>query len=203
MTYSKLIFNHCVIIIKHCSPVDLNNLLSLRLAPNVSTSLLERISELHLAQRGTDTAQAEIRYLETSSQLAFYGLHQFHVRDAEKVDITLGVHHGGIFIFEKGFSSTKINQEVIRFFRNFVKPSGVAGDNRIILQTRLVLRQSARRQRGEQRGQNWFCLSDIGHGKTHLAHRRRASSLFPKRGLWRKGRVTKLSELLTQRLLIR
>jgi hypothetical protein len=83
-------------------PVDLNNLLSLRLAPNVSTSLLERISELHLAQRGTDTAQAEIRYLETSSQLAFYGLHQFHVRDAEKVDITLGVHHGGIFIFEKG-----------------------------------------------------------------------------------------------------
>jgi len=81
---------------------DLNNLLSLRLAPNVSTSLLERISELHLAQRGIDSGSAEMKYLETSSKLALYGLHQFHVRDAEKVDIILGVHHGGVFIFEKG-----------------------------------------------------------------------------------------------------
>ena len=82
--------------------MDINNLLSLRLAPNVSTSLLERISELHLAQRGISTATAEMKYLETSSKLPLYGLHQFHVRDAEKVHIILGVHHGGVFIFEKG-----------------------------------------------------------------------------------------------------
>ena len=82
--------------------LELNNLLSLRLAPNVSTSLLERISELHLSQRGLSVPAAEMKYLETSSKLPLYGLHQFHVRDAEKVDIILAVHHGGVFIFEKG-----------------------------------------------------------------------------------------------------
>ena len=57
-----------------------------------------------------DTQASEMKYLETCSNLPLYGLHQFHVRDAEKVDITLGVHYGGIYIFEKGKKNKLCNK---------------------------------------------------------------------------------------------
>jgi len=43
-----------------------------------------------------------MRYLETASRLPLYGLHQFHVKDAEHTHIILSVYSGGIIIFEKG-----------------------------------------------------------------------------------------------------
>ena len=48
------------------------------------------------------TNAAEMRYLETASKLALYGLHQFHVKDGEEAHIILSVFAGGIVIFEKG-----------------------------------------------------------------------------------------------------
>ena len=77
-------------------------LISLRLAPNMSPSLLARIKELHGSHRGMKTASAEMRYLETASKLPLYGLHQFHVKDAEEAHIILSVFAGGVMVFEKG-----------------------------------------------------------------------------------------------------
>ena len=86
------------------SPEELNCLLALRLAPNVTTSLLERISELHISHRGLKSNIAELKYLETASKLSLYGQHQFHVKDAESTHIILSVYSGGITIFEKGMT---------------------------------------------------------------------------------------------------
>jgi erythrocyte membrane protein band 4.1 len=80
---------------------ELNCLLALRLAPNVTTSLLERISELHISHHGLKSNIAELKYLETASKLSLYGQHQFHVKDAESTHIILSVYSGGITIFEK------------------------------------------------------------------------------------------------------
>jgi len=38
--------------------------------------------------------------LETASKLPLYGLHQFHVRDAENTDLVLACHFGGIYIMQ-------------------------------------------------------------------------------------------------------
>ena len=83
-------------------PKELNDLLALKLAPNVTTSLLERISELHMSHSGLKTSLAELKYLETASKLPLYGLHQFHVKDGEETHIILSVYSGGIMVFEKG-----------------------------------------------------------------------------------------------------
>ena len=80
----------------------MNDLLALKLAPNVTTSLLERISELHMSHSGLKTSLAELKYLETASKLPLYGLHQFHVKDGEETHIILSVYSGGIMVFEKG-----------------------------------------------------------------------------------------------------
>ena len=53
-------------------------------------------------ERGMKTASAEMRYLETASKLPLYGLHQFHVKDAEEAHIILSVFAGGVMVFEKG-----------------------------------------------------------------------------------------------------
>ena len=86
----------------------MNDLLALKLAPNVTTSLLERISELHMSHSGLKTSLAELKYLETASKLPLYGLHQFHVKDGEETHIILSVYSGGIMVFEKG-TLIKIN----------------------------------------------------------------------------------------------
>jgi hypothetical protein len=52
---------------------DHNALVSLKLAPNVSENLMQRISDLHVAQNGLKTSKAELKYLETASKLPLYG----------------------------------------------------------------------------------------------------------------------------------
>jgi len=89
-------------------PKELNDLLALKLAPNVTTSLLERISELHMSHSGLKTSLAELKYLETASKLPLYGLHQFHVKDGEETHIILSVYSGGIMVFEKGILLNRI-----------------------------------------------------------------------------------------------
>jgi len=89
-------------------PKELNDLLALKLAPNVTTSLLERISELHISNSGLKTSLAELKYLETASKLPLYGLHQFHVKDGEETHIILSVYSGGIMVFEKGIMLNRI-----------------------------------------------------------------------------------------------
>lgn len=79
---------------------DHNALVSLKLAPNVSENLMQRISDLHVAHNGLKTSKAELKYLETASKLPLYGLHQFHVRDAENTDLVLACHFGGIYIMQ-------------------------------------------------------------------------------------------------------
>jgi len=82
--------------------LDDEQLMALRLAPNMSSALMARIKELHRSHRGMKTSAAEMRYLETASKLALYGLHQFHVKDGEEAHIILSVFANGIVIFEKG-----------------------------------------------------------------------------------------------------
>jgi len=86
----------------HGLELDDEQLSALRLAPNMSPALLSRIKELHRSHRCMSTNAAEMRYLETASKLALYGLHQFHVKDGEEAHIILSVFAGGIVIFEKG-----------------------------------------------------------------------------------------------------
>ena len=100
----------------------MNDLLALKLAPNVTTSLLERISELHMSHSGLKTSLAELKYLETASKLPLYGLHQFHVKDGEETHIILSVYSGGIMVFEKGtmidsVPGSRLNSEKSQYFQ--------------------------------------------------------------------------------------
>ena len=174
-------------------PKELNDLLALKLAPNVTTSLLERISELHMSHSGLKTSLAELKYLETASKLPLYGLHQFHVKDGEETHIILSVYSGGIMVFEKGtliktwpglsglldpvrgpnslfWSSQRYN----------VKSNCLALYSWTILQALNILCPSPSWNCIKLNFKDWIPVSDVRDGQTDLANLNGTSSLLQK-----------------------
>ncbi|KAM9718794.1 band 4.1-like protein 3b isoform 4-T4 [Menidia menidia] len=86
----------------------------LRLAPNQTKELEEKIMELHKTYKGMTPAEAEIHFLENAKKLSMYGVDLHHAKlvgslyeclapaegeDSEGVEIMLGVCASGLLIY--------------------------------------------------------------------------------------------------------
>uniref|UniRef100_H3DBL8 Erythrocyte membrane protein band 4.1 like 3 n=1 Tax=Tetraodon nigroviridis TaxID=99883 RepID=H3DBL8_TETNG len=75
----------------------------LRLAPNQTKELEEKVMELHksynCAVRGMTPAEAEMHFLENAKKLSMYGVDLHHAKDSEGVEIMLGVCASGLLIY--------------------------------------------------------------------------------------------------------
>lgn len=81
----------------------------IQFSPSQTDDLLEKIAELHRTHSGQTPAEAEIHFLENAKKLLLYGIHLHAAKDAEVVDIMIGVSAAGITIFRDGL---KINRFV-------------------------------------------------------------------------------------------
>jgi len=72
----------------------------LRLAPNQTVELEEKVSELHRTHKGQTPQEAELHYLENAKKLAMYGVDLHQARDSEGVDILLGVCASGLLVYK-------------------------------------------------------------------------------------------------------
>ncbi|XP_065118305.1 band 4.1-like protein 3b isoform X3 [Paramisgurnus dabryanus] len=70
-----------------------------RLAPNQTKELEEKVMELHRSYKGMTPAEAEIFFLENAKKLSMYGVDLHHAKDSEGVDIMLGVCASGLLIY--------------------------------------------------------------------------------------------------------
>ncbi|XP_066528224.1 band 4.1-like protein 3 isoform X3 [Hoplias malabaricus] len=71
----------------------------LRLAPNQTRELEDRVMELHRTYRGMTPAEAEMNFLENAKKLSMYGVDLHHAKDSEGIDIMLGVSANGLLIY--------------------------------------------------------------------------------------------------------
>ncbi|XP_041847973.1 band 4.1-like protein 3b isoform X9 [Melanotaenia boesemani] len=71
----------------------------LRLAPNQTKELEEKVMELHKTYKGMTPAEAEIHFLENAKKLSMYGVDLHHAKDSEGVEIMLGVCASGLLIY--------------------------------------------------------------------------------------------------------
>ncbi|XP_078279572.1 protein 4.1-like isoform X9 [Rhinoraja longicauda] len=75
-------------------------LTELRLAPNQTKELEEKIMELHKTHRAMTPAQADLQFLENAKKLSMYGVDFHPAKDLEGVDIMLGVSSGGLLVYK-------------------------------------------------------------------------------------------------------
>ncbi|XP_072220584.1 band 4.1-like protein 3b isoform X5 [Leuresthes tenuis] len=71
----------------------------LRLAPNQTKELEEKVMELHKTYKGMTPAEAEIHFLENAKKLSMFGVDLHHAKDSEGVEIMLGVCASGLLIY--------------------------------------------------------------------------------------------------------
>uniref|UniRef100_A0A8C8DZV5 Erythrocyte membrane protein band 4.1 like 3 n=1 Tax=Oryzias sinensis TaxID=183150 RepID=A0A8C8DZV5_9TELE len=71
----------------------------LRLAPNQTKELEEKVMELHKNYKGMTPAEAEMHFLENAKKLSMYGVDLHHAKDSEGVEIMLGVCASGLLIY--------------------------------------------------------------------------------------------------------
>uniref|UniRef100_A0A3Q3X9M5 FERM domain-containing protein n=1 Tax=Mola mola TaxID=94237 RepID=A0A3Q3X9M5_MOLML len=77
----------------------------LRLAPNQTKELEDKVMELHKTYKGMTPAEAEIHFLENAKKLSMYGVDLHHAKavsnlpDSEGVEIMLGVCASGLLIY--------------------------------------------------------------------------------------------------------
>ncbi|XP_075953506.1 band 4.1-like protein 3 isoform X4 [Anarhichas minor] len=71
----------------------------LRVAPNQTKELEEKVMELHKTYKGMTPAEAEIHFLENAKKLSMYGVDLHHAKDSEGVEIMLGVCSSGLLIY--------------------------------------------------------------------------------------------------------
>ncbi|XP_013886649.1 protein 4.1 isoform X12 [Austrofundulus limnaeus] len=71
----------------------------LRLAPNQTKELEEKVMELHKTYKGMTPAVAEMHFLENAKKLSMYGVDLHHAKDSEAVEIMLGVCASGLLIY--------------------------------------------------------------------------------------------------------
>lgn len=90
---------------EHGSGIDY--IRDIQFSPSQTDDLLEKIAELHRTHRGQTPAEAELHFLENAKKLQLYGVHLHPAKDAELVDIDVGVSAGGITIFRDGIKMNK------------------------------------------------------------------------------------------------
>ncbi|MBN3321401.1 EPB41 protein, partial [Atractosteus spatula] len=71
-----------------------------RLAPNQTKELEEKVMELHRTYRSMSPAQADMMFLENAKKLSMYGVDLHQAKDLEGVDITLGVCSSGLLVYK-------------------------------------------------------------------------------------------------------
>ncbi|XP_076847543.1 band 4.1-like protein 3b isoform X10 [Brachyhypopomus gauderio] len=71
----------------------------LRLAPNQTKELEEKVMDLHRNYKGMTPAEAEMLFLENAKKLSMYGVDLHHAKDSEGVEIMLGVCASGLLIY--------------------------------------------------------------------------------------------------------
>ncbi|RVE61039.1 hypothetical protein OJAV_G00166650 [Oryzias javanicus] len=71
----------------------------LRLAPNQTKELEDKVMELHKTYKGMTPAEAEMHFLENAKKLSMYGVDLHHAKDSEGVEIMLGVCASGLLIY--------------------------------------------------------------------------------------------------------
>lgn len=83
---------------------DTSYLAPFNFAPNGTTAedqkkLEEKVLELHKTHKGQTPAEADLHFLENAKKLAMYGVDLHHARDAEGVDIMVGVCEKGLLVY--------------------------------------------------------------------------------------------------------
>ncbi|KAF4117923.1 hypothetical protein G5714_002476 [Onychostoma macrolepis] len=71
----------------------------LRLAPNQTKELEEKVLELHRGYKGMTPAEADMLFLENAKKLSMYGVDLHRAKDSEAVEIMLGVCSSGLLIY--------------------------------------------------------------------------------------------------------
>uniref|UniRef100_A0AAY4BIH3 FERM domain-containing protein n=1 Tax=Denticeps clupeoides TaxID=299321 RepID=A0AAY4BIH3_9TELE len=71
----------------------------LRIAPNQTKELEEKVMDLHQTHKGLTPAEAEMLFLENAKKLSMYGVDLHHAKDSEGVEIMLGVCASGLLIY--------------------------------------------------------------------------------------------------------
>ncbi|XP_058856299.1 protein 4.1-like isoform X2 [Acipenser ruthenus] len=71
-----------------------------RLAPNQTKELEEKVMELHRTYRSMTPAQADQQFLENAKKLSMYGLDLHQAKDLEGVEIMLGVCSSGLHVYK-------------------------------------------------------------------------------------------------------
>lgn len=86
---------------EHGSGIDY--IRDIQFAPDQTDELLEKIAEMHQTQlHGRTPAEAELMYLENAKKLDMYGVHLQAAKDADLVDIHVGVCADGIHVYHNG-----------------------------------------------------------------------------------------------------
>ncbi|KAK7159937.1 hypothetical protein R3I94_006081 [Phoxinus phoxinus] len=70
-----------------------------RLAPNQTKELEEKVLELHRNYKGMTPAEADMMFLENAKKLSMYGVDLHRAKDSESVDIMLGVCSSGLLVY--------------------------------------------------------------------------------------------------------
>ncbi|XDV28349.1 hypothetical protein PO909_031682 [Leuciscus waleckii] len=70
-----------------------------RLAPNQTKELEEKVLELHRNYKGMTPAEADMMFLENAKKLSMYGVDLHRAKDSESVEIMLGVCSSGLLVY--------------------------------------------------------------------------------------------------------
>ncbi|KAG1932125.1 band 4.1-like protein 2 isoform d [Pimephales promelas] len=70
-----------------------------RLAPNQTKELEEKVLELHRNYKGMTPAEADMMFLENAKKLSMYGVDLHRAKDSECVEIMLGVCSSGLLVY--------------------------------------------------------------------------------------------------------
>ncbi|XP_026876502.2 protein 4.1 isoform X1 [Electrophorus electricus] len=72
----------------------------LRLIPNQTKELEDKVMELHRTYRSMSPAQADMMFLENAKKLSMYGVDLHQAKDLDGVDIMLGVCSSGLMVYK-------------------------------------------------------------------------------------------------------
>ncbi|KAI4872778.1 hypothetical protein NFI96_025346 [Prochilodus magdalenae] len=72
----------------------------LRLIPNQTKELEDKVMELHRTYRSMSPAQADMMFLENAKKLSMYGVDLHQAKDLDGVDILLGVCSSGLMVYK-------------------------------------------------------------------------------------------------------
>uniref|UniRef100_A0A9J8C1Y1 Erythrocyte membrane protein band 4.1-like 3b n=1 Tax=Cyprinus carpio carpio TaxID=630221 RepID=A0A9J8C1Y1_CYPCA len=75
------------------------HLSDMRLAPNQTKELEEKVLELHRSCKGMTPAEADMLFLENTKKLSMYGVDLHRAKDSEGVEIMLGVCSSGLHVY--------------------------------------------------------------------------------------------------------